>query len=261
VFIELNKSGMNFMAEEHFSDPRHVFDDSYFHRGPYARVSFAKYSQYWWSNRFYAQLARKYGPKHGNVLEVGCGLGHLLTWMTDRYRVFGGDINIHAVKEARKNVPEGQFVLLSAEDLGAFPDDYFQIVFSKHVVEHLLNPEAAIAEASRLLAPGGLFLMATPNLDSPMRAIKRERWIGYQDPTHISMKPPREWLALLRKYDLQPKRVFSDGFWDAPYLPGLPRSVQKLLFGWPGGLQAILGWSIIPIRLGESLIVIAYKTV
>jgi SAM-dependent methyltransferase len=250
---------MVIMVEEQINDPRHVFNGSYFHRDTYANVSFGKYSQYWWSNRYYAHLARKYGPLQGNVLEVGCGLGHLLSWLTDRYHVFGVDINIYALEEARNNVPQGQFVLLSAEDPGAFPEAFFQIVISKHVVEHLPDPERAIAEASRLLAPGGLFLMATPNLDSPMRALKREKWIGYQDPTHISLKPPKEWLELLRKHGLQPKKIFSDGFWDSPYLPWLPRSAQKLLFGWPGGLQAILGWSIIPLRLGESMIVIAGK--
>jgi SAM-dependent methyltransferase len=247
------------MGEAKINDPRQVFDGSYFHRGTYEKVSFAKYSQYWWSNRFYAGLARKYGPQQGNVLEVGCGLGHLLTWMADRFQVFGADINIHALAEAHKNVPKGHFVLLSAEELGAFPGAFFQIIISKHVVEHLPDPERAIAEASRLLAPGGLFLMATPNLDSPMRALKKGKWIGYQDPTHISLKPPKEWLALLRKHNLNPRRIFSDGFWDSPYLPWLPASIQKLLFGWPGGLQAILGWSIIPLRLGESMIVIAKK--
>jgi SAM-dependent methyltransferase len=249
------------MVEEQMKDPRQVFDDTYFHRDTYEKVSFGKYSQYWWSNRYYANLARKYGPQHGNVLEVGCGLGHLLAWLTDRFQVFGGDINIHALEEARRNVPQGQFILLSAENLGVFPEAFFDIVISKHVVEHLPDPERAIAEASRLLAPGGLFLMATPNLDSPMRVLKKGAWIGYQDPTHISLKPPKEWLALLRKHHLQPKKIFSDGFWDSPYLPWLPRSAQKLLFGWPGGLQAILGWSIIPLRLGESLIVIANKSV
>jgi hypothetical protein len=111
----------------------------------------------------------------------------------------------------------------------------------------------------RVLAPGGLLLLATPNLNSPMRGVKKERWIGYQDPTHINMRPPEQWIEYLLQNDLYPKRVFSDGFWDAPYLPWLPTKVQKILFGAPGGLQAILGWSIIPLRLGESMIVLADK--
>jgi hypothetical protein len=73
------------------------------------------------------------------------------------------------------------------------------------------------------------------------------------------LKPPEEWLAYLRRYGFKPRRTFSDGFWDAPYISGVPTRLQKLFFGAPGGLQAILGWSIIPVRMGESLIVLADK--
>jgi len=238
---------------------KHPFDESYFKTEAYAQVSFEKYSQYWWSNRFYALLARRNAPKRGRVLEVGCGLGHLLTWLVDRYSVYGTDINDWALSQARLNVPQGHFVLQSAENLGAFTDQSFQIVIAKHVVEHLPQPEMAIAEMSRVLAPDGLLLLATPNLDSPMRARKQEGWIGYKDPTHISLKPPAEWLSYLRTNGLQIRRVFSDGYWDAPYVSGLPIKLQKLLFGAPGGLQAVMGWSIIPLRMGESLIVLAGK--
>jgi SAM-dependent methyltransferase len=237
----------------------HPFDENYFKTAAYAEVSFQKYSQYWWSNRYYARLARRYGPQRGRALEVGCGLGHLLTWLVDRYQVYGTDINAWALSQARQNVPQGHFAMLSAEDLGAFHSGTFQIVIAKHVVEHLPEPEKAVAEMGRVLAPGGLLLLATPNLDSPMRAVKKERWIGYQDPTHINMKPPADWLSMLEAHGMVVRRAFSDGFWAAPYMPWLPTKLQKLLFGAPGGLQAVLGWSIIPVRMGESLIVLANK--
>jgi SAM-dependent methyltransferase len=238
----------------------HPFDESYFKTEAYAQVSFKKYSQYWWSNRYYAHLVRRYAPTSGRVLEVGCGLGHLLTWLADRYQVFGSDINAWALGQARENVPQGHFALMSAENLGAFIDQAFQVLIAKHVVEHLPQPESAIAEMSRVLAPGGLLLLATPNLDSPMRSRKQADWIGYKDPTHISLKPPAEWLSCLHSNGFMLKRVFSDGFWDAPYISGVPVRLQKLLFGAPGGLQAIMGWSIIPLRMGESLIVLAEKS-
>jgi len=237
----------------------HPFDESYFKTAAYADVSFRKYSQYWWSNRYYARLARRYGPPQGRVLEIGCGLGHLLTWLADRYQVYGSDINAWALSQARQNVPGGNFAMLSAEDLNAFLSESFQIVIAKHVVEHLPHPEKAISEMGRVLAPGGVLLLATPNLDSPMRKRKKENWVGYKDPTHISLKTPSDWLGCIRQQGLQIRRVFSDGFWDAPYLTWLPAKLQKLVFGAPGGLQAILGWSIIPLRMGESLIVMADK--
>jgi len=235
------------------------FDETYFSRETYAGVSFAKYSQYWWSNRFYAGLVKKFGPPHGRVLEVGCGLGHLLGWLVDDYQPVGVDINHWALAQARQNVPGVDFALASAQDLRLFDDATFQVVVSKHVVEHLPEPEESIAEMSRVLAPGGLLVLATPNLDSLMRKRKKSQWIGYRDPTHISLKSPAEWLAYLDRYHFKPRRVFSDGFWDAPYIPWVPKGLQKLFFGAPGGLQAILGWSMIPVPLGESLIVLASK--
>lgn len=238
----------------------HNFNEDYFTTGPYAGVNFARYSQYWWSNRYYARLARRHGPPQGRVLELGCGMGHLLAWLTDRYQVVGCDINPWALAQARRNVPLGQFLLLSGDEPYAFPEGVFNIVIAKHVVEHLCHPEQAIAEMSRVLKTGGLLVLVTPNLSSPMRKRKKGNWIGYKDPTHISLKPPEVWLASLRLHGFHPRHIFSDGFWDAPYLTLIPTQLQKLLFGAPGGLQAILGWSIIPLRMGESLIVLADKT-
>jgi SAM-dependent methyltransferase len=237
----------------------HLFNQEYFSSGPYAGVSYRRYSQYWWSNRYYAKLARHFGVSHGNVLELGCGMGHLLAWLTDRYSVFGCDINTWALAQARQNVPAGNFLVLSGDHTYAFLGASFDIVIAKHVVEHLANPEQGIAEMSRVLRPGGLLILVTPNLSSPMRKKKKENWIGYRDPTHISLKPPEEWLACLQGSGLRTRRVFSDGFWDAPYIPLVPTALQKIFFGAPGGLQAIFGWSIIPLRMGESLIVLAEK--
>lgn len=236
------------------------FDENYFKTDAYAGVSFARFSQYWWSNRFYALLARRYGPSGGRCLEVGCGLGHLLGWLAGHYQVYGTDINPWALHQARQNVPAANFALLSAEELSAFPAGVFQVVIAKHVVEHLPHPGQAISEMARVLSQGGMLLLATPNLDSPMRKVKGDQWIGFKDPTHISLKPASEWLELLHTSGLQVRHVFSDGFWDAPYIRFLPAKLQKLIFGAPGGLQAILGWGIIPLRMGESLIAIAEKT-
>jgi len=235
------------------------FNEDYFSTGPYAQVKFARYSQYWWSNRYYAKLVRRHGPPQGKLLELGCGMGHLLAWLTDRYHVFGCDINPWALSQARRNVPQGNFLLLSGDKPYALPEAVFDIVIAKHVVEHLSHPDQAIAEMSRILKTGGLLILVTPNLSSPMRKRKQGNWIGYKDLTHISLKPPEEWLAALRLHGLQPRRVFSDGFWDAPYIPVIPTPLQKLFFGAPGGLQAVLGWSIIPLHMGESLIVMADK--
>ena len=55
-----------------------AFDERYFSTHTYQDVSFAKYSQYWWSNQFYAILARRNGKHGARLPEIGSGLSHLV---------------------------------------------------------------------------------------------------------------------------------------------------------------------------------------
>ncbi|HVM71754.1 MAG TPA: class I SAM-dependent methyltransferase [Anaerolineales bacterium] len=235
-----------------------LFDEKYFSTAAYKDVSFAKYSQYWWSNRFYAILVRRYGQRGTRLLEIGSGLGHLVGQLEDAYATTALDVNHWALVQSKAVAPRTWRQVASAEGL-PFADSTFGVIVIKHVVEHLPHPEQAIAELGRVMAPGGALILATPNLASLSRPSKGKNWIGYHDPTHISLKPPAEWLALLKGAGFKLKRVFSDGLWDAPYIPVLPTGLQKLLFGSLGGLQAVSGVVFLPMRWGESIMVIAQK--
>ena len=129
----------------------------------------------------------------------------------------------------------------------------------KHITEHLPDPQKAIQEIGRVTEKGGILILATPNLDSMLKPWKGDKWIGYQDPTHISLKRPAEWLDLIRSAGFSPLKVFADGFWDVPYIRFVPKQIQKLFFGSLGGLQAITGFVFLPMTWGESVIVIARK--
>jgi SAM-dependent methyltransferase len=235
-----------------------AFDEKYFSSHTYQDVSFARFSQYWWSNRFYAILARRYGQRGARLLEIGSGLGHLVGQLEDFFETYGMDLNHWAVKGSMSVVEDSALQTASAEEI-PFADGAFGVVIIKHIVEHLPDPEKAIGEISRVTAPGGILILSTPNLDSLLRPWKGESWIGYQDPTHISLRPPSIWLDWIKGSGFSVKRVFADGFWDVPYIPVIPKQIQKLLFGSLGGFQAITGLVFLPMRWGESIIVIARK--
>ena len=235
-----------------------AFDDKYFSSHTYSDISFAKFSQYWWSNRFYAILARRYGQHGARLLEIGSGLGHLVAQLEDSFETYGMDLNHWAVKESKSVVDETDLQTASAEEI-PFADGTFGIVIIKHIVEHLPDPEKAISEIGRVTAPGGTLILSTPNLDSLLKPWKGDTWIGYQDPTHISLEHPSVWLDWIKGQHFSLKRVFADGFWDVPYIPLVPSQLQKLLFGSLGGFQAITGLVFLPMRWGESIIVIAEK--
>ena len=234
------------------------FDEKYFSTHTYANVTFAKYSMYWWSNRFHAILARRYGKRGARLLEIGSGMGHLVGQLENSFETYGMDINHWAVKQSRSVIKTTQLQTASAQEL-PFRDDSFNVVIIKHIVEHLPDPQKAIQEIGRVIEPGGTLILATPNLDSLLKPWKGVKWIGYQDPTHISLKRPVEWLSFIKEAGFELVKVFSDGFWDVPYIRFVPAPIQKLFFGSLGGLQAITGRIFLPMRWGESILVIARK--
>jgi 2-polyprenyl-3-methyl-5-hydroxy-6-metoxy-1,4-benzoquinol methylase len=234
------------------------FDEKYFSTHTYANITFAKYSMYWWSNRFFAILARRYGRRGTRLLEVGSGMGHLVAQLEDTFETYGLDLNHWAVSESKAVVNRSSLQTASAQEL-PFEAGVFNVVIIKHIVEHLPNPEKAINEIGRITAKNGTLILATPNLGSMLKPWKGDRWIGYQDPTHISLKLPAEWLTLIQNAGFELKRVFSDGFWDVPYIRFVPKQLQKLFFGALGGIQAITGFVFLPMTWGESILVIAKK--
>lgn len=224
----------------------------------YQAVAFPKYSMHWWSNRFYAKLIQRYA-KGGRLLEIGCGTGFFLAELSRYFETYGVDISPFALSHARANCPQANLLFLRAEDLVALRPAFFDAVVLRHVLEHLEDPGLVVSEAARLLRSGGLLFYVVPNMSVITRRWKGRKWYAYQDETHISLLHPQEWLRLTEEAGLKVQKAYSDGLWDVPYVPLVPNLVQKLIFGAPGGLQALLGLSFLPISWGESLIVIARK--
>jgi SAM-dependent methyltransferase len=93
----------------------------------------------------------QYGEATGKWLEVGCGRGYLQDVVED---YVGVDIAETAAAYLRK-----PFVCAPAESL-PFPDGRFDGIWSYAVLEHVENPENALAEMRRVLKPGGILILA-----------------------------------------------------------------------------------------------------
>lgn len=235
------------------------YGEQYYQSGGYEGLNRGWTGQYFWARRFYADLVRRYCPPRARVLEVGCGLGDVLRRLQDDYSTCGIDVSAYAVEQARQVAPRSEVQELRVEQIEMFGTESFDGVLAVHVFEHLLEPERAARSVFDILRPGGTLIMATPNLDAPMRHRKGRTWFGYTDPTHISMKTPTEWLSILQSEGFAIRRVFGDGMWDVPYIPLIPAILQLAVFGLPAIVQTVAAIPFIPTRLSESLIVVADK--
>lgn len=93
------------------------------------------------------------------VLEIGVGLGaDFLRWARAGAQLTGVDLTERAVARTRSRLEEegmsADLRVADAEHL-PFADESFDIVYSWGVLHHTPNPPAALAEAQRVLAPGG----------------------------------------------------------------------------------------------------------
>ena len=249
--------------ESHRQPPVAEFGERYFQSYNYADRSTGMFSMYWIARRYYAALVRRHAPAQNGsrrLLELGCGLGHLLGLLSVDFDCTGLDIADYAVVQTKYNAPNANVMLGSAEQLGAFPDQAFDVIVALHLVEHLAEPETALAEMGRLLSPGGLLLFATPNPDYSLRRLKQQPDAISIDPTHINVHAPEQWYKWVIGAGFGVTDQFGDGLWDVPYLPLLPKSVQFAVFGLPSLIQVLLTASFIPVEYGVNTITICHKT-
>ncbi len=105
------------------------------------------------------------GDASQEVLDIGCGAGHGSNMLSKKYKkVYGVDISEEAIEYAKSNWATNniEFVVGSAMDI-PFPDSTFDAVSAFEVFEHLTDWRKFLSEIKRVLKPGGVVYISTPN--------------------------------------------------------------------------------------------------
>jgi SAM-dependent methyltransferase len=153
---------------------RALYPDAYF--DPQAAIGYSAYTreqqraerEAW----FLARTARSLGPRP-RVLEVGCALGFTLEALR-RFApcdVTGIDVAAFAARFAERVF--GLRVRVGTLEEARFPDASFDLILQKDLLEHVLRPREHLAETYRVLAPGGLVWLVTPNGETNVRPLAR----------------------------------------------------------------------------------------
>lgn len=120
----------------------------------------------------------------GSILDVGCGSGAFLAYMTQRgWRVSGLETSAENIARA-----QSEFGLRNLHR-GVWPGDApprsFDVISMYHVLEHLPDPIAGLRTARDHLNPGGCIAVETPNIEGLAARLFGSRCTIYDAPRHL----------------------------------------------------------------------------
>lgn len=131
------------------------------------------------------RVLRESGISRGHVLDIGCGNGKFLELMSQAgWEISGTEIRGTAYARAEKvagihlyPVEEGMRLPLA--------DASVDVVTIWHVLEHVSDPKALLAECRRVMKEGGMLLVEVPNVGSWQARWSGRKWFHLDPPRHF----------------------------------------------------------------------------
>lgn len=124
------------------------------------------------------------------ILDIGCGQGPALDFLCRRgySSAIGITLNDEDVRICRE---KGHDVRKMDQSFLEFPDESFDFVWARHVIEHSIFPYFTLTEFTRVLAPGGILYLEVPAPETPCH--------HETNTNHYSVLGRSAWTSLLER--------------------------------------------------------------
>jgi len=133
-----------------------------------------------------ARRVMRYLPEGGSLLDVGCGRGVFIGVLEKKgYKCFGAERYRLAARDAARRA---KVMVGDSENMGLRSGAFDMVTFWQ-VLEHIENPDAAVAEAARLLKNNGRMLVQVPNPESLQARLSGPCWFHLDPPRHTQLFP------------------------------------------------------------------------
>ena len=221
--------------------------------------------------------------KPTRIIELGCALGNFLYWTMPHFtEVYGVEYSDYAIKHSIN--PNFR---ISKEFFNKFPANFFDVICSWDVFEHVPNIEDYIKESNRILKPGGKIILTTPNSKSISFKLFKDKWIDIAPPEHVLIYSKKSLEMLFRKYGFKNIKIQCSSRYSLnPILPiytiftwflGTKPTKQmdkdyekfrkrdslsffkRVIYSSYYGLASIVSWPINKLGYGDSLLLVAQK--
>ncbi len=130
----------------------------------------------------------------GDLLEVGCGEGRGVELLSSKVSSYTAIDKIVEIEDSiKRKYPDIRFINMNVPPFNGLKDNTFDTVVSFQVIEHIDKDVEFLKEIHRVLKPGGIAIISTPNLD----------WSLTRNPWHV-----REYTA--DEFTRLGKSIFSE---------------------------------------------------
>ncbi len=194
-----------------------------------SREFFADLDEYRFDKlRYLPELVDFNGFRGQRLLEIGCGIGtDLARFARGGAEVTGLDLSQTAIDLAGKNFAHlgltGDLRVADGERL-PFPDASFDVVYGHGVLQYAAAPERIIAEAHRVLRPGGQGIFMVYNRISWLNLLSKVMKVALE----------HEDAPVLMKYSIGEFRALLAPFGDVRLVPERFPVKSRLHHGWKG---------------------------
>jgi 2-polyprenyl-3-methyl-5-hydroxy-6-metoxy-1,4-benzoquinol methylase len=145
--------------------------------------------------------------KGGSLLDVGCGGGGFLSFMSELgWSVCGVDPDPVAVENAVRRGLDARIGLLEAD---TFESESFDAVTLNHVIEHVPDPKAVLSECRRIVKRDGQIVVVTPNADSRLHRKFGRHYLHLDPPRHLQIFTSASLNSLCQQAGLRVLRSFT----------------------------------------------------
>jgi 2-polyprenyl-3-methyl-5-hydroxy-6-metoxy-1,4-benzoquinol methylase len=142
-------------------------------------------------------FALRNGPRAGRALDVGFAAGFCMAVLRERgFETHGVEVSETIGSHARDHFGFDTLHFGTLES-APYPEHHFDLITMWDVVEHVVDPRALLRRAKQLLAPGGLLVIETQDIESPFARALGPRWHHYKHAEHIYHFTPTTVTALL----------------------------------------------------------------